>query len=221
MPTSAPYNLTANFATPLASRLHPSPDALNQRLRALFLEMEKRPAEYARPQPSMKINRGLFESHFHLFGIDEPAIRELRDYCWGTLFQLVCELNEYGPAEAAKLEIYGDSWFHITRQHGYFGMHNHPMASWSGVYCVDPGNSPAEHPDSGVLQFHHPNMAAVMYEDPGNTRLRAPFRFSNLNFHLRPGLLVLFPSWLVHEVLPYTGTAPRITVAFNCWMRMT
>jgi hypothetical protein len=31
----------------------------------------------------------------------------------------------------------------------------------------------------------------------------------------RPGLLFIFPSWLLHQVLPYRGTGLRISIAFN------
>ena len=30
-----------------------------------------------------------------------------------------------------------------------------------------------------------------------------------------PGLMLLFPSWLRHSVLPYYGESSRITIAFN------
>ena len=33
------------------------------------------------------------------------------------------------------------------------------------------------------------------------------------------GQLVIFPSWLMHEVLPYLGERERIVVAFNAWIR--
>ncbi|MEZ5648896.1 MAG: putative 2OG-Fe(II) oxygenase [Alphaproteobacteria bacterium] len=29
------------------------------------------------------------------------------------------------------------------------------------------------------------------------------------------GMMVLFPSWLVHAVRPYRGTHTRISIAFN------
>jgi hypothetical protein len=29
---------------------------------------------------------------------------------------------------------------------------------------------------------------------------------------------VIFPSWLLHEVLPYQGTRERVVVAFNAWL---
>jgi hypothetical protein len=31
---------------------------------------------------------------------------------------------------------------------------------------------------------------------------------------------VIFPSWLLHHVLPYDGSTLRITVAFNARFRM-
>ena len=31
----------------------------------------------------------------------------------------------------------------------------------------------------------------------------------------KPGLLFLFPSWLMHQVRPYRGTGTRISIAFN------
>jgi len=31
----------------------------------------------------------------------------------------------------------------------------------------------------------------------------------------KPGLLFLFPSWLMHQVRPYLGTGLRISIAFN------
>ena len=38
---------------------------------------------------------------------------------------------------------------------------------------------------------------------------------TELELRLQAGELVLFPSWLLHEVLPYEGDDVRITVAFN------
>jgi hypothetical protein len=29
------------------------------------------------------------------------------------------------------------------------------------------------------------------------------------------GTMILFPSWLIHAVMPYWGTRPRIWIAFN------
>ena len=58
-----------------------------------------------------------------------------------------------------------------------------------------------------------------MYLDPGNSRLAGPFAFQLLNLRLSAGQLVLFPSYLQHEVAPFAGDDERITVAFNVAFR--
>ena len=47
-------------------------------------------------------------------------------------------------AALGRMLISSDSWFHVTRRGGFFALHNHPNASWSGVYCVDPGKNDAD-----------------------------------------------------------------------------
>jgi hypothetical protein len=35
-----------------------------------------------------------------------------------------------------------------------------------------------------------------------------------------PGQLVLFPSYILHDVKPFEGDGERITIAFNCWFKL-
>jgi predicted 2-oxoglutarate/Fe(II)-dependent dioxygenase YbiX len=46
--------------------------------------------------------------------------------------------------------------------------------------------------------------------------MAAPFTYANRLFTLEAGQLVLFPSWVLHEVKVFHGEGERITVAFNC-----
>ena len=102
----------------------------------------------------------------------------------------------------------------------FFGIHNHPMASWSGVYCVAPGEHDANQADSGKLSFVNPNIAGNMYVDAGSAMVQPPFGMSNMGYSLAPGQLVIFPSWISHYVMPFYGEGERITVAFNCAFQM-
>ena len=38
---------------------------------------------------------------------------------------------------------------------------------------------------------------------------------TNQTISPRAGRLVMFPSWVLHQVRPYRGTAQRISIAFN------
>ena len=37
---------------------------------------------------------------------------------------------------------------------------------------------------------------------------------------VRRDQLVMFPSWVLHDVKPFEGDGERITVAFNCWFTL-
>lgn len=209
MPTIQPM-----FATPLAFDTHPAPGPLNAALRALFLRRER--DGFANPAPYTERNASLFESRFDLFQWPEPEIAELREFCMPRVWQLVQTLNGHAPAAMRQWRMAVESWFHITRRNGWFGVHNHPNASWSGVYCVDAGRPDADVADSGKLTFLHPSATAVMHTDLGNEALRPPFNVQHAGYVLEPGQLVLFPSHLLHHVTPFAGEGERITVAFNC-----
>jgi uncharacterized protein (TIGR02466 family) len=206
------------FAVPLATLALPGAERLNPRLRERLLAWEK--DEGVRTSvPTGVPKHGVYESDFSLFYRDDPLIGELAQFCLNALGDLVMRLNRYSAAEMANLRFYHHSWFHVTRHGGYTGGHNHPMASWSGVYCVTPGEAVPEQADSGVLRLLDVRSNHAMYQDPGNAHLISPYGAGSLPLKLGPGQLVLFPSYLQHEVDPYWGRTERITVAFNAWAR--
>jgi len=205
------------FAVPFGFAQFPDCARLNAELRALFLEREAGGATYANPRPLTQRNRQVFESNFELFRLNESPVQQLKQFCWNSLLGMIKQLNQYDDAMMRRLLIYNDSWFHVTRRGGYFGIHNHAMASWSGVYCVSPGQHDADKPDSGLLSFVNPATTSSMYLDVANANQCMPFGYGTQNINFEAGQLVLFPSWLLHDVKPYQGEGERITVAFNCW----
>ncbi|HEX5313812.1 MAG TPA: putative 2OG-Fe(II) oxygenase, partial [Gammaproteobacteria bacterium] len=206
------------FAVPVASVLLAHGNELNDALRARLLEWER--DEGVRTSvPTEVPKHAVYESDFSLFYRKDALIAELARLCLGTLGDLIMRINGYSAAEMQNLRIYHHSWYHITRYGGYTSGHNHPMASWSGVYCVAPGEELSDRPDSGVLRLYDPRVNSLMYLDPGNAHFGPPYGAGSLPMRLRPGELVLFPSYLRHEVAPFWGRDDRITVAFNAWVR--
>jgi uncharacterized protein (TIGR02466 family) len=214
------FELSPMFAVPMAQDILPNADPINQQLKFLFLARETEGGHYANPNPSLKQQAGVFESDFNLFSWPEPCVQQLRQFCWATLGRTVAEINGYTAEETRRIQIHSHTWFHVTRHGGFTILHTHPMASWSGVYCVTAGETPADRPESGVLRFHSPHHFSNYFLDAGNMRQRAPYHHGTWNVRFQPGQLILFPSWLQHEVLPFYGRDERITVAFNCWFNM-
>jgi uncharacterized protein (TIGR02466 family) len=206
------------FAVPFVSATLPNSTRFNDELRRIFIEKTNAGVTYANPNPYTQRNAALFESNFDLFSWPEPAIQKLKAFCCNMLLETVAKLNQYDVETMQKLRLGADAWFHVTRRHGYFGIHNHPMASWSGVYCVKAGTHDADQPNSGVLSFLNPFVLNTMFVDAGTAQLAAPFNMlGKKDFRLEEGQIVLFPSWLLHEVKPFLGDDERITVAFNAW----
>jgi len=203
------------FAVPMAAGALPDSDKLNLALKTLLLKRDG--DDFKNPYASMEQPPGLFESDFNFFSWPDAPVQALRQSLWQAVSAYIAELNNYDQASLSQLHIRSHTWYHITRRGGFFGMHNHPMASVSGVYCVDPGTHDLNQPTSGILRFHSPFNVSNMYVDPGNAKPQAPFTSGNRSFLLKAGELVLFPSWLMHEVLPFYGDDARVTVAFNCW----
>jgi uncharacterized protein (TIGR02466 family) len=110
-------------------------------------------------------------------------------------------------------------WFQISSHGSHHDVHTHGNCSWSGVYClqVDPQDARTAHPvlgaTNGVTRFYGPhfNRLGGAAMDFGNAYLQN----AHLDIEPLPGQLVVFPSWLVHQAMPYHGLSERVIVSFN------
>jgi hypothetical protein len=207
--------VSSAFAVPFGETRLPDCEQLNRQLEALFLERES--GEYRNPTPSHVPQREVFESRFNLFLWPEACVQELRAFMLNSVAQTVMEASELQPGELAGLQIRNHTWFHVTRYAGSFVAHNHPLASWSAVYCVRAGERVPEHPASGVLRFLDTRPGADAFIDLANRRLRPAFALKSREVRLEEGQLIVFPAFAFHEVTPFYGRDTRITVATNCW----
>jgi hypothetical protein len=128
------------FSVPLTFFDYDNPVAFNEALSRRFLAME---GEGDKHRDSVKRDTQhgeLFESNFDLFKRPEAEIQELFKFCHRALASVIHHLSDYDEVEFAKLNWHYDAWFHITPRGGFQGLHNHPNATWSGIYCIDTGN---------------------------------------------------------------------------------
>jgi uncharacterized protein (TIGR02466 family) len=215
MPEIVPF-----FAVPFGFAKLENCAALNQELRTLLIARAAEGELHANPRPLTQRNPQVFESNFNLFRSPEKCLQQLKEFCWWHLLKFVCDLNGYDDAMRNRLLLYSDAWFHVTRRGGFFGLHHHPNASWSGVYCVDPGRHDPGKRDSGLLSFLNPTITSAMYVDAANANLSGAYAHDIRHVRFDAGQLVLFPSWVLHDVKPFEGEGERVTVAFNCWFQL-
>jgi Putative 2OG-Fe(II) oxygenase len=212
---NAPIRISPAFAVPLGEARLTDCEPLNRQLEALFLERET--DEYRNPTPSHIPQAEMFESRFNLFRWPEDCVQELRAFMLHCVAQTVIQTSNVQPEEFARLTMHNHTWYHVTRYAGSFVAHNHPLASWSAVYCVRPGERLPNRPESGILRLLDTRAGANGYLDAANRRLRAPFALEAREIRLDEGQVVVFPSYVFHEVTPFYGRDVRITVATNCW----
>lgn len=99
-------------------------------------------------------------------------------------------------------------WVNIMPQHVLHSMHLHPLSVISGTYYV---KTPAR---GGVLKFEDPRLPQFMASPPRRSKAHQDNqRF--FEFQPRAGQVVLFESWMKHEVPQNQGREPRISISFN------
>jgi hypothetical protein len=66
---------------------------------------------------------------------------------------------------------------------------------------------------NGVTRFYSPLFERLggAYMDYGNSYLQN----ATVDFDPIPGRLIVFPSWLPHQAMPYQGARDRVIISFN------
>lgn len=160
-----------------------------------------------------KSAHGLYESNFDLFLQQESSLQSLVKFIEGSLALAVCVANEQ-QAQPQDVEIqFVDSWYHITNDGGFHDAHVHHGCSWCGIFYLELGASGIRNGKSapnGGSRFYCPFNLGGNYRDFGNKYLTA-----SVDPPIENGLLLLFPSYLMHSGLPYRGEQDRVVIAFN------
>jgi uncharacterized protein (TIGR02466 family) len=99
-------------------------------------------------------------------------------------------------------------WANVMEEDGHHSMHIHPHSIVSGTYYLKmPKNSSA-------LRFEDPRYGHFMSRPP--VKANAPAKMqTHFTLAAEAGELILFESWLKHEVPRNKSESPRISISFN------
>lgn len=101
-----------------------------------------------------------------------------------------------------------DCWVNIMPPATVHGLHLHPTATVSGTYYVKtPRGAPG-------LKFEDPRLASTMAAPPKLADAR-PENRPFIEYPARAGHLLLWESWLRHEVPMNVTSTERVSVSFN------
>lgn len=195
------------FATPVAAIMLPGAETRNAELTDIILKRRE-------THPSVKAsNIGGWHStrDFTDWG-GKPAL-DLMTITRSAVNQLTTDRT----GKSIKPDWTVEAWANVTGAHGSNAVHYHPGSFWSGAYYVADGGCAEDSTLGGEFEMLDPRGAAPMMHAPmlkfaGEDGLSAG---SAETIVPRPGLLFIFPSFLMHSVRPYRGTGLRISIAFN------
>jgi uncharacterized protein (TIGR02466 family) len=191
------------FGTPMIRFVVPNAVKLNQGLRDLIMARSQ-------SHPGRKVsNVGGWQSATDFLGWGAPECAELLN----SIQEGVRRATHLSPSQRAippgTRKLLLSAWANINRDRNYNRPHVHPNSHWSGVYYVDVGKPDPAIVPNGCIEFVDPRNVAAAAEVPGFT-FGDPFYITP-----EPGLMIIFPSWLYHWVMPFYGSGERISIAFN------
>ena len=99
-------------------------------------------------------------------------------------------------------------WANLLKSSGHHSGHIHPHSFISGTFYVEVPSG------SGAIRFEDPRLPLMM-SAPSRDREAPEELRSFVSIAPRAGLLLMWESWLRHEVLPGSGRGERLSVSFN------
>jgi len=99
-------------------------------------------------------------------------------------------------------------WINVMQKGAVHAPHIHPHSVISGTYYV------AVPPNAGAIRFEDPRLAMMMAAPPKKPKAR-PENRSFVDIEPKPGMLLLWESWLRHGVQGNGARGKRISVSFN------
>ena len=125
-------------------------------------------------------------------------------------YRKICYTHIYEIEKPIAENFVKDFWMVELKENNYNSIHVHPNATFSGIYYQSLPNAIKNNKTSqqnGNVYFVNDMVKGVLNDSFGGSQI----------YQVTPneGLLLIFPSWLSHYVVPFKGPGKRISYAFN------
>lgn len=119
--------------------------------------------------------------------------------------------TELGLSDSVS-QVVSEYWININLNEKINFPHSHPNRIFSAVYYVK------AHKECGDLVFLNPNKVVCQNISDDCIKNYNFYNATHWKVTPHPGLLIIFPSWLEHYVMPNCSNADRVSIAFNSRM---
>lgn len=132
-----------------------------------------------------------------------PTFAELEGYIRKHLKKYIDELEFNIKASSLNMTT---CWVNIMPKGAIHTSHNHPQSVISGTYYLQIP------PQSSALRLEDPRYGQFMSRPTLKTNAK---NISHYSMPAKPGDVILFESWLRHEVPLNNSAQPRVSISFN------
>jgi uncharacterized protein (TIGR02466 family) len=186
--------------------------------------------EQLRPKGGEKFNRELLKECYQICDFDDKGRAwSQKNYPGGytsyssmaqlhrfssTFAELERRINKHVKTFTAHLEMdlrkfaMSDCWVNIMPQRVVHSLHLHPLSFMSGTYYV---STP---PGCSNIKFEDPRLSKFMAAPPRLASHRDENR-QFVKYAAETGKVILFESWLRHEVAANQSDEDRVSISFN------
>jgi len=145
------------------------------------------------------------------FAAEVPAFARLQQLFIACLRDYCRETGLIGDFDVA-MQMFPN----VAPPRHYVPAHNH-VAHIAAVYYVqtpETGRAIVDH-DSPMEDYWRPEEGVLILQDPRHNASLNGLWQRYARVYPRPGLLIMFPAFVWHEVTPHFSNAPRLSVAAN------
>ena len=199
MPTADDEGFLELWPTTLLQRFLPGHEQANPALAAVVERLEAKNSQLTTDYLSD-----------NLLAHEHPALQWLKECVNKTA---VDYLQRQGLDYPVDWSLHG--WANINRLGDYHDLHNHPHSYLSGTYYVAVPSQKAEAGtrndlSPGAISFYDPRPQANMTAIRGDAQISPQYTIQP-----RPGMILMWPSFLHHLVHPNLARQERISISFN------
>ena len=163
-----------------------------------------------------KDNKGVLKSNIGGWQSDNIINEEQHPEFQKLLVEIRKYISTYKLRNGFKKELKSiivGGWINFNEKNDYNLWHIHAGNGvvFSGAYYIK-----VDDPQSGPIQFRHPlaPYLGVMWKDE-QLEILTSSNGSTIEIFPEPNMLLVFPSWLQHTVLPNNTNSTRISMSFN------
>ena len=155
-------------------------------------------------------NKGDMGQVFHSTTlINDPKFKDLQDYVGATSHNLLTEMGfDLTDYQVFITEMWVQEF--AKQGGGHHALHTHWNGHMSGFYFLKASDS------TSMPIFDDPRPGNVMNLLPEKNKTKLTYASSQVNFKVKPGRMIFFPSYMPHQYIVDMGYEPFRFIHWNC-----